>query len=106
MKAIDELLFLGKVTDARNSMETAAKWARSYPDPSAQAVAQLSENTANYLARNPKSKQAQFDTWNTVLGSAIDDFVIKRAIVEIRAIGGKVTIGPNGELKAEPPIKD
>jgi hypothetical protein len=106
MKAIDELLFLGKVNDARTSMATAAEWARVHPDREAQNVAQLSQNTANYLARNPNSKQAQFDTWNMVLGSAIDDFVIKRAIVEIRAIGGKVTIGPNGEIEAAPPLKD
>jgi hypothetical protein len=106
MKAIDELLFLGRVNDARTSMATAAQWARSHPDREAQNVARLSQNTANYLARNPNSKRARFDTWNAVLSSAIDDFVIKRAIVEIRAIGGKVTIGPNGELKVEPPLKD
>ena len=106
MKAIDELLFLGKVTDARTSMATAAQWAQANPDREAQNVARLSQNTANYLARNPNSKRARFDTWNAVLSSAIDDFAIKRAIVEIRAIGGKVTIGPNGELKVEPPLKD
>jgi hypothetical protein len=106
MKAIDELLFLGKVQDAHTSMATAAKWARVNPDREAQNVARLSQNTADYLARNPNSKQARFDTWNAVLSSAIDDFAIKRAIVEIRSIGGKVTIGSNGELKVEPPLKD
>jgi tetratricopeptide (TPR) repeat protein len=106
LKAVDELLFLGKVPDARNSMETAASWASQYPDPEAQNVARLSQSTANYLARNPNSKQAQFDAWKMVLESAVDDFVIKRAIVEIRATGGKVTISPTGEFKAEAPAKD
>jgi tetratricopeptide (TPR) repeat protein len=106
LKAVDELLFLGKVADARNSMLTAANWARHYPNREGQNVAQLSQNTAAYLARNPKSKQAQFDAWNMVLGAAVDDFVIKRAIAEIRAMGGKVTISPTGEFKVEAPAKD
>ena len=106
LKAVDELLFLGKVPDARNSMLTAANWARQSPTTEGQNVARLSQNTAAYLARNPNSKQAQFDAWNMVLGAAVDDFVIKRAIVGIRSTGGKVTISPSGEFKVEAPAKD
>jgi hypothetical protein len=106
LKAVDELLFLGKVADARNSMLTAANWARQYSTPEGQNVAQLSQNTAAYLARNPNSKQAQFDAWNMVLTGAVDDFAIKRAIAEIRAMGGKVTISPTGEMNVQAPAKD
>ncbi|WP_373541607.1 hypothetical protein [Chamaesiphon sp.] len=106
LKAVDELLFLGKIPDARNSMLTAANWARQHPDREAQNVARLSQGTADYLARNPNSKQAQFDAWNMVLGAAVDDFAIKRAIAEIRAMGGKVTVTPTGELKVTAPVKD
>ena len=106
LKAVDELLFLGKVPDARNSMFTAANWARQSPTTEGQNVARLSQGTAAYLARNPNSKQAQFDAWNMVLGAAVDDFVIKRAIVGIRSTGGKVTISPSGEFKVEAPAKD
>ncbi len=106
LKAVDELLFLGKVPAARNSMLNAASWARQYANPEGQNVAKISQDTANYLARNPKSKQAQFDAWNMVLGTAVDDFVIKRAIAEIRATGGKVTISPTGEFKVEAPVND
>ena len=106
LKAVDELLFLGKVPDARNSMLTAANWARQSSTTEGQNVARLSQNTAAYLARNPNSKQAQFDAWNMVLGAAVDDFVIKRAIVGIRSTGGKVTISPSGEFKVEAPVKD
>jgi tetratricopeptide (TPR) repeat protein len=106
LKAIDELLFLGKVPDARNSMLTAANWARQNPDREGQSVAQVSQNTAAYLARNPNSKQARFDAWNMVLSAAVDDFVIKRAIAEIRATGGKVTISPTGEFRTEAPLQD
>ncbi len=106
LKAVDELLFLGRVSDARNSMLNAANWARQQPDPEAQNVARLSQSTANYLARNPKSKHAQFDTWNMVLSSAVDDFVIKRAIAEIRAMGGKVTVSPTGKFNVIAPAQD
>ncbi|WP_373544175.1 hypothetical protein [Chamaesiphon sp.] len=106
LKAVDELLFLGNIPEARNSMLTAANWARQSPTTEAQNVAQLSQNTAAYLARNPNSKQAQFDAWNMVLSAAVDDFVIKRAIVGIRSTGGKVTISPSGEFKVEAPVKD
>jgi tetratricopeptide (TPR) repeat protein len=106
LKAVDELLFLGRVADARNSMQTAANWAQQQPNPEAQNVARLSQSTATYLARNPKSKKAQFDAWNMVLGAAVDDFAIKRAIAEIRAMGGKVTVTPTGEFTVTPPAKD
>jgi hypothetical protein len=106
LKAVDELLFLGNVPAARNSMQNAANWARQVPTPEAQNVARLSQNTATYLARNPNSKKAQFDTWSMVLNAAVDDFVAKRAIAGIVATGGKVTINPDGTFKIEPPAKD
>jgi hypothetical protein len=106
LKAVDELLFLGNVPAARNSMQNAANWARQLPTPEAQNVARLSQNTAMYLARNPNSKKAQFDTWSMVLNAAVDDFVAKRAIAGIVATGGKVTINPDGTFKIEPPAKD
>jgi hypothetical protein len=106
LKGVDELLFLGRIPDARTSMLTAADWARQQLDREGQNVAQVSLNTAKYLARNPNSKQAQFDAWNMVLTGAVDESVAKRAIAEIRAMGGKVTTTPTGELKVEAPVKD
>ncbi len=106
LKAVDELLFLGRVPDAQRSMLTAAQWARQYPDQEGQNVAQISQNTATYLARNPNSKQAQFDAWNMVLNAAVDRPVIDRSIAEIRALGGKVTTGADGQLKVEAPAMD
>jgi hypothetical protein len=106
MKAVDEMLFLGKIPDARKSMLTAANWARQNPSEEGQRVAKLFQGTANYLARNPNSKMAQFDAWSMVLSNAVDDFVIKRAIAGIEATGGKVTVSPTGEFKVQPPAKD
>jgi tetratricopeptide (TPR) repeat protein len=106
LKAVDELLFLGNAPEARNSMQNAANWAKQYDTEEGQNVARLSQNTANYLARNPNSKQAQFDAWNMVLKAAVDDFAIKRAIVGIQGTGGKVTMSSTGEFKVEAPAKD
>jgi tetratricopeptide (TPR) repeat protein len=106
LKAVDELLFLGKASEARNSMQMASNWARQYPNEEGQRVAKLSQDTANSLARNPNSKRAQFDAWNMVLSSAIDDAVTKRAIAEIVALGGKVTVSPTGAFTVQPPAKD
>jgi tetratricopeptide (TPR) repeat protein len=106
LKAVDELIFLGKIPEARNSMLKAAEWASQAATPEGANVVKLSRGTAAYLARNPNSKQAQFDAWNMVLTSAVDDVVTKRAIAEIRAIGGKVTISPTGEFKVQAPAKD
>jgi tetratricopeptide (TPR) repeat protein len=106
LKAVDELLFLGKVPDARQSMLKAADWATQAATPEGENVAKLSRGTAKYLARNPNSKQAQFDAWNMVLGAAVDDVVVKRAIAGIRSTGGNVTISPDGKFQVQAPVKD
>jgi hypothetical protein len=106
LKSTDELLFLGKVPEARRSMETAVEWASQYADPESKNAAAVSQRTVNYLKRNPKSKQAQFQAWNMVLTNAPDRLAINRAIGEIRALGGKVTISPTGEFKVEAPLRD
>ncbi len=106
LKAVDELIFLGRVTDARNSLLTAANWASQYPDQESRNVVEVSQTTAAYLARKPNSKQAQFAAWNMVLSTAVDDVAIKRAIAEIEATGGKVTISPTGGFKVEAPVED
>jgi tetratricopeptide (TPR) repeat protein len=106
LKAVDELLFLGKVPDARKSMLKAAEWASHAATSEGENVAKLSRGTADYLARNPNSKQAQFDAWNMVLGAAVDDIVVQRAIAGIRSTGGKVTISSDGKFQIAPPAKD
>ena len=106
LKAVDELLFLDRIPDARQSMLKAADWANQASTPEGENVAKLSQGTANYLAHNPNSKQAQFDAWNMVLGAAVDDVVVKRAIAGIRSTGGKVTISSDGKFKIEAPAKD
>jgi hypothetical protein len=105
-KGADELLFLGNPKAAQKSFETAAQWASTYYDAEGQRVATLSHRTAKFLAKNPESKSAQIDAWTMVLNNAFDDHARKLAIQRIQALGGKVFITPEGELKIELPKKD
>ena len=87
-------------------MLTAAQWAKQYPDIESQNAAKISLTTAAYLARNPNSKQAQFDAWNMVLTAAVDETVMKRATSEIIALGGKVTRDTDGVFQVVAPTTD
>lgn len=105
-KGTDELLFLGDSQAAKQSFETAAKWADTYSDKDSKYIAQLSYQTAQFLAENPNSKSAQVNAWSLVLNNAFDNRVRKIAISRIQALGGKVSITPDGQLKVQPPKED
>lgn len=105
-KGTDELLFLGDSQAAKQSFETAGKWADTYSDEDSKYIAQVSHQTAQFLAKNPNSKSAQIGAWGIVLNNAFDDRVRKIAISRIQALGGKVSITPDGQIKVQPPQKD
>jgi len=105
-KGIDELLFLGNSPAAKQSFEKAAEWASVYSDPESQNVAAMSRQTAEFLARNPNSKNAQVAAWSMVLTNAPDDRTRKLAISRIEGLGGKVVITPDGKLKIRLPKED
>lgn len=97
-KAIDELLFLADAQAAKNSLTKAAEWASTYSDDESRSVALYSRQTAAFLARNPNSKAAQISSWTTILGNAFDDRTRRRAISRIQALGGVVSVTPQGEF--------
>lgn len=105
-KGTDELLFLGDSQAAKQSFETAGKWADAYSDDDSKYIAKISHQTAQFLAKNPNSKSAQVSSWSSVLNNAFDDRVRKIAISRIQALGGKVSITPDGQVKVQPPKKD
>ncbi|NET58506.1 MAG: hypothetical protein F6K47_20835 [Symploca sp. SIO2E6] len=105
-KGVDELLFLGDAQAARQSFTTAAAWASSYSDAESQQVASLSSQTAEFLAKNPDSKQAQVSAWTMVLNNARDDRTRAIAIHRIEALGGKVVVTPEGVVQIRPPQSD
>lgn len=91
-KGIDELLFAGDGKAAQSTFEKAAKWAEQSSQPDSQKVSQLSRQTAQFLAADPDSKQAQVSAWSSVLVAALDDETRQRAIDKIRDLGGEVVI--------------
>ena len=105
-KGIDELLFLGDAPAAKHSFEMAAKWASSYSDEESQQVAAISRGTAEFLARNPKSKSAQIAAWTMVLNNQVDNQTQKLAIARIRALGGDVVVSPEGVMQVKIPKED
>jgi len=105
-KGTDELLFLGNSQAAKQSFETAGKWADAYSDADSKYIAKLSYQTAQFLAKNPNSKSAQIGAWTVVLNNAFDDRVRKIAITRIQSLGGKVSITPDGQIKVESPKQD
>ncbi|MGD2180383.1 hypothetical protein [Lusitaniella coriacea] len=108
-KGINEILFLpNSQEDARKSFETAAEWANSYSDEESQYVAELSRQTAQYLANNPESKTAKVSAWVMVLQAIppSDKSTRKRAIREIEKLGGKVVQTPEGNWTIQPPETD
>lgn len=105
-RAVDELLYLGDGVAAQKSYQTAADWARQSPHPDAEFIAANSQTTADFLAANPVSKQAQANAWLSVLANAFDDATRLRAIERIEALGGTVTISETGGISLQMPPDD
>lgn len=105
-KGVDEMLFLGDTKAAKNSYEMAAKWAETYKDPVSQERAANARQTAQFLAKDPNSKIARIGAWTMVLSSAPDQKTQQRAISNIKALGGKIIITPDGRLSVEVPKED
>ncbi len=101
--AIDQLLFLGDPQAARQSFLTAAEWARVQGNTQ---VADLSQQTADFLERNPNSRYAQIAAWSMVLTSAPDDRTRKTAVRRIEELGAQVKQNPDGTFSIVPPAKD
>lgn len=106
LKATNELLYLGNAPAAQSSMETAASWAQQIGDEESLRVAMISQKSADYLAKNPASKQARFNAWAGILDTAIDNHARKLAVAKIRELGGKVELDAQGKIKLTPPAKD
>lgn len=98
-KGVDELLFAGDNQAARRSFEISAAWASQSEEPDSQAMSQMSQQTAQFLATNPDSKQAQVSAWGSILMTALDDDTRIKAIQEIRELGGDVRFGEDGGIR-------
>lgn len=97
-KGIDELLFSDNTQSAQNSFVTAFEWARNFSDEESQSVAESSRRTASFLSQNPNRISARISAWVMVLNHQVDERTRKRVIREIEALGGKVTVTPQGNM--------
>ncbi|MEO0373489.1 MAG: hypothetical protein AAF329_02450 [Cyanobacteria bacterium P01_A01_bin.17] len=102
-KATDELLFLGQPQAARQSYEQAANWAGRSSKPGLRRVAQRSRQTAEFLATNPDSRQAQVSSWSNILMSAVDQRTQQFASSQIEALGGRVSVNDDGLMSVQLP---
>jgi len=105
-KGTDELLFLGDTKASQHSHEMAASWASMSNDPDGKRIAALSNQTAQFLARNPDSRQAQVNSWTMILVNAVDNRTRQLAVNRIKALGGQVSISSQGEVKVQLPERD
>lgn len=95
-KATDELLFLGRKESARQAYLKAAEWATLDGSEEALQVAATSQETADFLAEDLDSRNAQISAWGSILGNAFDEATQLFAIQNIQALGGSVEQLPNG----------
>jgi hypothetical protein len=104
-KAADELLFLGRTQDARQSYEMAASWASQSRNPQIREIAIRNRQTAQFLATNPDSRRARVGSWYNILTNAIDDRTRQFAAKQIQALGGTI-IQKNGAFQVRLPPLD
>ena len=96
-KGTDELLFLNDSKAAQQSFEMAAAWAEESGEENSELLAELSQQTADFLASSPDSKQARISAWASILTTSRDERARTRAIQEIRKLGGNVIISDLAE---------
>ncbi len=97
-KGTDELLFLGNSDAAQQSFATAADWARALDTPESLSMADLSQQTADFLAQDPDSQLAQINAWMQVLLRAVDDQVREIAVTNIEALDGEIVVTEGGQV--------
>lgn len=89
-KAVDELLFLGDVEAAVQSLEQAAVWASQSPVPSAERSAQRARQTAAFLRQDPDSREVRANAWRLVWANAVTEEVRQYVQTQIEALGYRV----------------
>lgn len=95
-KATDELLFLGRKESACQAYLKAVEWATIDGSEEALLMAERSQETADFLAEDLDSRNAQISAWGAILGNAFDEATQLFAIQNIQRLGGSVEQLPNG----------
>ncbi|MFO7031339.1 hypothetical protein B9T07_15345 [Limnospira fusiformis CCALA 023] len=96
LKSLDELLLLGDIPAAVESLETASEWAQA---SGYEPAANLFRDAANTLRDNPDSVPIRINAWLTVYSQTMDTLVRERALTELEALGVEIQEGEDGELR-------
>jgi len=102
-KGNNELLFLGDTQAAKSSYTKSIEAAKAYDDDDSKRIIEISQRSIQFLEKNPDSKLARIGAWVGVLSNRPDDKTVKRVIQEIKTLGGKVTVTPEGKVTVEVP---
>ena len=104
-KAVDEILFLGDLKAAKKSYQKAAKWASLQKEPTWEISVTRAKETAQFLASNPDSNEAQIYAWFNILSTAQDDKTKEHALQQVRALGAEINVTETGELEIKLPTE-
>ncbi len=99
-KGIDEMLFLGNLKGAKHSFQMALQWAKEADE---ETTAQRAQEIINFLNTNPDTKQAKIAGWSLVLNNATDSRTQQYAIDQLKQLGVRIKVNPNGQVTIEPP---
>jgi hypothetical protein len=104
-KGVDQLLFLGDPFAAKRSYRMAMNWMEKSPIQTQQKrdLMARTEQTIQFLERNPKSQSAQIGAWASLLGNLVDPRTIARVMTEIRNLGGEIYTAPDGRVMVRVP---
>ena len=91
-KGLDELLYLGDTQAARKSYITAAKWASKRGDIIGKKIAKQNLKTANFLANNPDTTEAQILAWSMILPNLKDEQSRQVVIDKIQALKSELAV--------------
>lgn len=101
-KGLDELLFLGKTSEAKKSYLTAALWAKLNPSQAGIQLAKTAEEMAQYLKKNPDSRNLRISSWMLIYTNTQDQRVKKYVVEQIRQLGGDVIVSyKNGQTQTQ-----
>ncbi|AFZ34904.1 hypothetical protein Sta7437_1337 [Stanieria cyanosphaera PCC 7437] len=89
-KGLDELLFIGDNEAAKNSYQMAAKLANLQNSASGKNLADRYLQTANFLATNPDTTEAQIVAWKTILPNLRDQQTRQEVIAKIQDLETKI----------------
>lgn len=95
-KASDELLYLGDTEAAQESYLTAAKWAIKHGDKYGIKIAKKNIKTANFLASNPDTKEAQIAAWSIILPNIRDEQNRQIIINKIQGLKSELALSKSG----------